>query len=150
MIPTAGELTAIVESVRTARNLAILLQCNFSFPLWKTKVFPVDQPEILVCSLLVIGTKLCLPFSPKQKPLLSMADDTNLTFDWEKWTQLKEGAGQEHRSLYSDAQFKHLSVEQVVSMENGELDSYLRYMSDLIHRESKLNLRAARSEANVV
>lgn len=146
---TVHELTAVVESVRTAKNLAVLLQCNFSFPLWKTKVFPIDQPEILVSSLLVIGTKLCLPFPPKQKPLLSLAEDTNLTFDWQKWTALKEGTGQEHRSLYADAQFKHLSVEQVVSMENGELDSYLRYMSDLIHRESRLNPRVSWAEANM-
>lgn len=98
----------------------------------------MDQPEILIPALLVVGTKLCFPLSPKQKPLLSQAEDLGLRFDWEKWISLKGDTGQEYKSLYADTQFKDVSVEQVVTMDNEQMDNYLRYMSHLIHTKSKL------------
>lgn len=115
------------------------MNCNFQVPLFKSRIFPIDQPEILIPALLVVGTKLCFPFPTKQGSLLSQADGLALRFNWQKWTSLKEGTGEEYKTLYADSQFRNTTAEQVVSMDDGQLDSYLGYMSHLVHSESKLD-----------
>lgn len=137
-----------VESIRTARSLASILGCTFHIPLFKSRVFPVDQPEMLVAALLVVGAKLCFPFSANQQPLVS--GTTDLNFNWEEWQSRNLDKGKEYVKLYSDSQFRDIKVEQVLSMNNEHLDDYLQYMSNLILDESKCKDFCSVSAADIL
>lgn len=110
------------------------MRLSLSFDYQKTRIFPIDQPEILIPALLVVGTKICFPFSSEQKSLLPAVKDLGLAFDWQKWIELKGNYAEQHKTLDADDQFREVSLEQV--MDHGQLDDFLRYMA------SQINLRS--------
>lgn len=119
----------IVEAVRGAMEVSRALGCDFQFPVAKTRVFPVDHPEILLIALLVIAAKLCFPFSTSNGKLGSTV------FDWNKWANSRLICESQPSANPSMSDY---SAEEIVSLSEDDLDQYFGEMAILNDIKSKL------------
>lgn len=132
-----AKLTRAVESVYTARSLSEILGCSFHFPMQKSRVFPLDHPEILLVGLLCVATKLCFPFNSSAKSLPHVSIARGLQFNWEVWRESFELAKDETKSSGKRHNFDNVTADQVASMPDDQLDGYFEHISSLVDKRSK-------------
>jgi hypothetical protein len=127
---------AIVEVIRAGRSLISALELTFQFPLEKTKIFPIDHPEILLLSVLIVVTKLCFPLTPKQSPLST--DDITVIprLDWPAWSRVVSQAPGRGQPSSSRPDLDSITPEQIVSMTDSELDEYFSRLTNLSDKTS--------------
>ncbi|KAI9901524.1 hypothetical protein N3K66_003341 [Trichothecium roseum] len=131
-----GKLLALpVEIFQTTRFLASNLEISFEYPIHKSRVYPMDHPEILLVSLLVVSAKLCFPFKE--------ADSESKGFRWSQWaSQARDSielTNANSRDLRPDG-LKDITADQVVSMNDTELNKYLGFVSSFTDNRSDSSL----------
>ena len=128
--------TATVEVIRAARSLIAALDLTFRFPLAKAKIFPIDHPEVLLISVLMVATKICFPLTFAQSPL----SEDNITsiprLDWQAWGQVISQAPGRDQPSSSKLDIDSITPEQVVSMTDSELDEYFSRVASLNDKKS--------------
>ncbi len=86
---SAGKVSTnceIVESIVVARKMFTVLQLPLQFPLHKSRIFPLDHPEIVLVALLIVATKLCFPFADDQDSLLKGVNGIS-RLSWSQWVE---------------------------------------------------------------
>ncbi|KAF4125286.1 hypothetical protein GMORB2_4126 [Geosmithia morbida] len=134
-----NEEEGVVESIEAARSLAEILRCSFQFPTSKSRIFPVDMPETLVASLMVVATKILFPFQQGTQTTQehSASIISPLRFDWDKWIQAIQKFQDEHdggQAAGPKPNFSNMTADSVVNMTTKELDDYLAHMSSFIDK----------------
>lgn len=123
-----------VEVVRAARSIMSILEISFQFPVTKSRIFPVDYPEILLISVLIVATKICFPWK-QVEPALS--EEPLPRLDWEQWQQVTSQTAGDDQGLASRPDLVNVTSEQVVAMTEPELDEYFGRMASLGDQTSK-------------
>jgi RNA polymerase I-specific transcription initiation factor RRN7 len=126
-----------VETVRVARSLSSILDCSFRFPVQKNRIFPIDHPEILLVSLFIVATKLCLPFQHRQSHLLVFNTTHTSKIDWKQWEKLLKESAEEPRNLPRLSDYEDIKVDRVVSMPDTDLEQYFSFISSLTDAKSE-------------
>lgn len=127
----AGADSSAVEAVVVANKIFRLLPgLSVSFPFGKSKVFPLDHPEIVPITLLMVGTKLCFSFDTS----ISAPAGTLMrvpTLNWSAWQEDMADVAQYHEELRLQSRFTTVHGEQVASMDEGELCAYFSQVAGL-------------------
>jgi RNA polymerase I-specific transcription initiation factor RRN7 len=136
LIQYGKHLALPIEVIRAGRSLISALELTFQFPLEKTKIFPIDHPEILLLSVLIVVTKLCFPLTPKQSPLST--DDITVIprLDWPAWSRVVSQAPGRGQPSSSRPDLDSITPEQIVSMTDSELDEYFSRLTNLSDKTS--------------
>ena len=128
----------VVETVRTAQALSAALECSLQFPTSKSRIFPIDHPEIILVSLIIVATKLLFPLQDNQLSSLDFGGvSAPLKIDWKTWAKIEEHSESSVSLSGSTSNFQDMSAEKVVAMTEEELDGYFSHISSLIDKKSK-------------
>ncbi|TKW58764.1 Ubiquitin-60S ribosomal protein L40 [Colletotrichum tanaceti] len=124
----ARELGLPVETIAIARRIPPIADLAFRFPLEKTRVRLIHQPEILLVAILVLATIHCFPF---EDSTCSARNENNILvprLDWEEWMSIMAPAFSPESSR-TTIDYTAVTASQIISMESGELDEYFAHLS---------------------
>ncbi|VUC35762.1 unnamed protein product [Clonostachys rosea] len=116
-------LSLPAEVIHGAKELSNALGCTFQYPIRKQRVFPIDHPEVLLISLLVVSAKLCFPFDGSR----TLVTD-GYSFDWQRWSQARPKQEQPNQEKHSMTEY---SAQEIVSLDDEELDRFFSQVASL-------------------
>ncbi|KAI6780439.1 uncharacterized protein J7T54_007288 [Emericellopsis cladophorae] len=136
LVQYGKQLALPLEVVRTARTLGNVLGAGFELPVTKSRTYPIDHPEILATALVVVAAKLWLPLENGQVPQLSLGSAHAGKFSWQRWSDLM-GDPESVLSSSAEQPYQDVTVEQVTSMDDAELDRYFAHVAGLVDDSSE-------------
>ncbi|KEY70876.1 hypothetical protein S7711_00722 [Stachybotrys chartarum IBT 7711] len=133
LVQTARLLTLPFESIIIARKLASILGYTFQVPIDKSRIFPLDHPEIMLVSLLIVATKLAYPLDGGESALHF---GHTFRFNWKTWIAAKQQFAEQQPQPQpgDDLKIDEITPEELVAMEDDELDQYFSRVSGLIDK----------------
>lgn len=135
-----ARLTIIsVEVILAARSIIAALDCTFRFPVKKQKIYPIDHPDILLVSTLLVATKVCFPLGSSM--LVEGWEAGMPRLDWQEWSASMSRRASNSEPSAPELDLKSVTAEQVVLMTESELDDYFRRISSLNDKQSALIIR---------
>lgn len=120
-----------------AKATAAVLKPRFQFQVNKTRLAPLDHPEIRLVALLVVATKLCFPLGDKQSPLRSLGGPRLPRFDWEVWKQGLSSPPGNGTSTRDEANFAAMTPAQVAQMSDHDFEAYSAQILSSVDKKSK-------------
>ncbi|KXH37832.1 forms a complex with the other RRN protein RRN6 and RRN11 [Colletotrichum simmondsii] len=135
------ELGLPIETVAIARRVPPIANLTFSFPLEKTRIRLINQPEILLVTILVLAAIHCFPLEDsKPAPL----DENNFIvpkLDWKEWKRIMTPALAPDEAT-SSVDYTDVTASQITSMNPKELDEYFAHLSLLTEAQTEETLLA--------
>ncbi|KAK1963629.1 hypothetical protein LY78DRAFT_705018 [Colletotrichum sublineola] len=122
------ELGLPVEMIAIARRIPPIANLTFDFPLDKTRIRLIHQPEVLLVAVLVLATIQCFPF---ENSTASYQDENGFLvprLNWEEWRTIMAPALSTD-SVQTRVDCIDVTASQILSMEPAELDSYFAHLS---------------------
>ncbi|KAF9881364.1 ubiquitin ribosomal fusion protein [Colletotrichum karsti] len=121
------ELGLPIETMSIARRIPLIVNLSYEFPLDKSRLRLIHQPEILLIAVLVLTTIHCFPFENSSQP----PEDENYfsvpNFSWEKWQLVMAPALAPEPAPAAD--YLNVTATQITSMGPRELDEYFAQLS---------------------
>ncbi|KAF4773467.1 forms a complex with the other RRN protein RRN6 and RRN11 [Colletotrichum scovillei] len=137
----ARELGLPIETVAIARRVPPIANLTFSFPLEKTRIRLINQPEILLVTILVLAAMHCFPLEDN-KP--APQDENNFIvpkLDWKEWKRIMTPALVPDEAT-STVDYTDVTASQITSMSPKELDEYFAHLSLLTEAQTEETLLA--------
>ncbi|KXH53792.1 forms a complex with the other RRN protein RRN6 and RRN11 [Colletotrichum salicis] len=137
----ARELGLPVETVAIARRVPPIANLAFSFPLEKTRLRLINQPEILLVTILVLAAMHCFPFEDN---IPAPQDENNFILpklDWKEWKGIMTPALATDEAI-STVDYTDVTASQITSMSPKELDEYFAHLSLLTEAQTEETLLA--------
>ncbi|OHE98770.1 forms a complex with the other RRN protein RRN6 and RRN11 [Colletotrichum orchidophilum] len=135
------ELGLPVETVAIARRVPPITNLNFSFPLERTRVRLINQPEVLLVTILVLATMHCFPF---EDSMPAPQDENNFIvpkLDWKEWKRIMKPALAADEAT-STVNYTDITASEITSMGPKELDEYFAHLSLLTEAQTEETLLA--------
>ena len=106
--------------------IAEILETPFSYPAKRgKKIRTMDNPEVLLVSLVVVSTKLLYSLDGVERLPISQEDPRRTKVDWQKWRGIiEEKPIEEHAYLAPGEEYK-VTAEEAAIMEETKLDDYM-------------------------
>ncbi|KAH0434293.1 RRN complex forming protein [Colletotrichum camelliae] len=129
------ELGLPVETISVARRIPLIVNLPYEFPLGKSRLRLVHQPEVLLVAVIVLTTIHCFPLeeskSPVQEGKLFLIPD----FKWDEWRVSMAPALAPEPNPTAD--YLGVTASQITSMGQAELDEYFAQLSMLTDAQSE-------------
>lgn len=120
--------------IRTTQSIIATLEMSFQFPVTKSRIFPVDHPEILLVSALVVATKICFLWT---EVTFFVASDELPRLDWQQWEEATAQMSWVGAKQPSRPDLISITPDQVATMTESELDEYFGRMASLSDGKSR-------------
>ena len=128
------ELALPAEVYLQVRQLASLLDLDFSFDLTKQRSSGLDDPDITLVSCIILTTKILYPFDDVKRYPISRNDPTCLKMDWARWqTAMKESPIDRLERRDMD----RLGPEDAWAMDENKLDDYMNWFQKTSLRDTE-------------
>lgn len=114
------------------------MEMSFEFPVTKSKIFPIDHPEILLVSTLIVASKICFPWTQTSPPL---STEPLPRLDWQQWQQSTPQIAEGGPKPLSRHDLISITSDQVVTMTELELDEYFSRVASLSDNRSMYTRR---------
>ncbi|KAI0198946.1 hypothetical protein F4808DRAFT_472072 [Astrocystis sublimbata] len=127
MIRLITDLVLPIETYTTAKCIIELLSLEFSYPTSGRKIRTIENPEILLASLVVVSAKLLYSLDDVERPPISEHDPRATRVDWEEWQKVikgKKNSASELKHLVRGEEYK-VTADEVLGMEKLKLDDYM-------------------------
>ncbi|KAF4926759.1 Ubiquitin-60S ribosomal protein L40 [Colletotrichum viniferum] len=129
------ELGLPIETLSVARRIPLIVNLPYEFPLGKSRLRLIHQPEILLVAVIVLTTIHCFPLeeskSPVQEGKLFLIPD----FKWDEWrTSMAPALAPE---TVATADYLGVKASHITSMAQAELDEYFAQLSMLTDAQSE-------------
>ncbi|KAE9571049.1 hypothetical protein CGMCC3_g12934 [Colletotrichum fructicola] len=129
------ELGLPIETISVARRIPLIVNLPYEFPLGKSRLRLIHQPEILLVAVIVLTTIHCFPLeeskSPVQEGKLFLIPD----FKWDEWrTSMAPALAPE---TVPTADYLGVTASHITSMAQAELDEYFTQLSMLTDAQSE-------------
>ncbi|KAF4825234.1 Ubiquitin-60S ribosomal protein L40 [Colletotrichum tropicale] len=129
------ELGLPIETISVARRIPLIVNLPYEFPLGKSRLRLIHQPEILLVAVIVLTTIHCFPLeeskSPVQKGKLFLIPD----FKWDEWRASMASALAPETVPTAD--YLGVTASHITSMGQTELDEYFTQLSMLTDAQSE-------------
>ncbi|OLN95591.1 RNA polymerase I-specific transcription initiation factor rrn7 [Colletotrichum chlorophyti] len=135
------ELGLPIETISIVRRIPPIANLAYEFPLEKTRIKLIHQPEILLVATLVLATIHCYPFEDSEHPPQDENAFQTPKLDWAEWQKIMAPA-LVHESMASTNDYTNLTATQITSMSPSELDDYFTHLSLLTEAQSEDTLLA--------
>ncbi|KAF5503267.1 Ubiquitin-60S ribosomal protein L40 [Colletotrichum fructicola] len=135
------ELGLPIETISVARRIPLIVNLPYEFPLGKSRLRLIHQPEILLVAVIVLTTIHCFPLeeskSPVQEGKLFLIPD----FKWDEWrTSMAPALAPE---TVPTADYLGVTASHITSMAQAELDEYFTQLSMLTDAQSEDSVLAS-------
>ncbi|KAK0379224.1 RRN complex forming protein [Colletotrichum limetticola] len=137
----ARELGLPIETVAIARRVPPIANLTFSFPLEKTRIRLINQPEVLLVTILVLAAMHCFPLEDNMP---APQDENNFIvpkLDWKEWKRIMTPALAPDEAT-STVDYTGVTASQITSMSPKELDEYFTHLSLLTEAHTEESLLA--------
>ncbi|KAI1083624.1 hypothetical protein F5B20DRAFT_595573 [Whalleya microplaca] len=125
------ELTLPVEVYLTVNCIAEILGTDYSYPTGGRRIRKVDNPEVLLITLVIVATKLLYPLDGVERPPRSHQDPRTATVDWTRWQKaMKQKTASELPNLRPGEEYK-VSSEDVLTMDKTKLDDFMDWFEKM-------------------
>ncbi|OTB00061.1 hypothetical protein M426DRAFT_324563 [Hypoxylon sp. CI-4A] len=126
------ELTLPIEVYLTVKCLAEILDRDYSYPTGGKRIRTMDNPEVLLISLVVVSAKLLYPLDGVERPPRTHQDPRIMKFDWVKWQGVTsdESAPATTTGLPRGEEYK-VTPEDVLTMDKEKLDDYMDWFEKM-------------------
>ncbi|KAF4807040.1 Ubiquitin-60S ribosomal protein L40 [Colletotrichum siamense] len=129
------ELGLPIETISVARRIPLIVNLPYEFPLGKSRLRLIHQPEILLVAVIVLTTIHCFPLeeskSPVQEGKLFLIPD----FKWDEWRASMAPALAPETVPTAD--YLGVTASHITSMGQTELDEYFTQLSMLTDAQSE-------------
>ncbi|KAI1638658.1 hypothetical protein F4809DRAFT_239794 [Biscogniauxia mediterranea] len=128
------ELTLPVETYLAAKCIAEILETDYSYPVGSKRVRMMDNPEVLLVTLVVVSAKLLYSPDGVERLPRNHQDPRKIKIDWVKWQEVmrrEEGEeGQRGSHLIRGEEYK-VTPNDVLSMDETKLDDFMDWFEKM-------------------
>ncbi|KAI1498637.1 hypothetical protein F5X99DRAFT_431525 [Biscogniauxia marginata] len=129
------ELTLPVETYLAAKCIAEIIKTDYSYPVGGKRIRTMDNPEVLLATLVVVSAKLLYSLDGVERLPRSRQDMRSTKIDWEKWQEstrdnpAEEGDG-EGSHLTRGEEYK-VTPNDVLRMDETKLDDFMDWFEKM-------------------
>ncbi|KAI0828442.1 hypothetical protein F5Y06DRAFT_283211 [Hypoxylon sp. FL0890] len=124
------DLTLPVEVYLAVKCITDILKADYTYPTGGKRIRTMDNPEVLLISLVVVSAKLLYPLDGIERPPRSHEDPRSLRVDWAKWRQAMQDDTIETSSLQRGEEYK-VTPEDVLTMDKVKLDDFMDWFEKM-------------------
>ncbi|KAI0899959.1 hypothetical protein F4806DRAFT_454544 [Annulohypoxylon nitens] len=115
----------------TVKCMTEILKANYSYPTGGKIIRTIDNPEVLLISLVVVSTKLLYPLDGIERPPRDHGDPRSLKMDWTKWLEVMQDDITETSSSLRRGEEHKVGPEDVLSMDKTKLDDFMDWFEKM-------------------
>ncbi|KAI0459575.1 hypothetical protein F5B21DRAFT_455322 [Xylaria acuta] len=125
------DLVLPIEVYVTAKCIAEILKAEFSYSIGGKKIRTMDNPEVLLASLVVVSTKLLFSLDNVERPPISQQDPRRTKVDWKQWQRIiTEKPASACAHLTRGEEYK-VTTDDTLSMDKIKLDDYMDWFEKM-------------------
>ncbi|KAI2624302.1 hypothetical protein GGR54DRAFT_595887 [Hypoxylon sp. NC1633] len=125
------DLILPIEIYMAVKCIAEILKTSYSYPTGGKRIRTMDNPEVLLISLIVVSAKLLYPLDGIERPPRTEADLRVVKFDWEKWREvMQDDTNETSCNLVRGEEYK-VTPEDVLNMDKVKLDDYMDWFEKI-------------------
>ncbi|KAI0970559.1 hypothetical protein F4678DRAFT_113099 [Xylaria arbuscula] len=125
MLRFITDLVLPMDVYITAKYLGEILKVGFSYPTGGKKLRTMDNPEILLISLIVVSTKLLYPLDGVERLPINEHDPRQTKVDWKKWQKITAETPMGERANLKPGEEYKVTADDVLTMDKEKLDDYM-------------------------
>lgn len=126
------------------------MQFPLQFAVNKTKMFPLDHPEIVPVALIIVATKLCFPFVDDHPASLGQGLNDGARLNWEQWIDGIANPIRDQKQSEKRLNYDEMTPDRIVSMTDEELDAYFAHVASLVDKTSPNPKSSSMPELTVI
>ncbi|KAJ8122307.1 hypothetical protein O1611_g9873 [Lasiodiplodia mahajangana] len=131
MIHFITNLVLPIDVYITAKCIGELLEAHFSYYSGSKRARTIDNPEVLLASLVVVSTKLLYSLDNVERPPISQQDPRRTTVGWKEWQKIIIGEpAEEATNLARGEEFK-VTADDALNMDKHKLDDYMDWFEKM-------------------
>ncbi|OTA97262.1 hypothetical protein M434DRAFT_65820 [Hypoxylon sp. CO27-5] len=124
------ELALPIETYLTIKCISEILKADYSYPTGGKRIRTMDNPEVLLISLVVVAVKLLYSLDGVVQPPQSHGDPRSLKIDWTRWQQVIQDDTAETTGLRRGEEYK-VTPEDVLMMDKEKLDDFMGWFEKM-------------------
>ncbi|KAI1412199.1 hypothetical protein F5Y13DRAFT_163866 [Hypoxylon sp. FL1857] len=125
------DLTLPIEVYLTVKCIAEILQVDYSYPTGGKRIRTMDNPEVILISLVIVSVKLLYSLDGTERPPRSHEDPRSLQIDWTRWQQaMRDDMSKEASALLRGEEYK-VTPEGVLTMDKTKLDDFMDWFEKM-------------------
>ncbi|KAI0431669.1 hypothetical protein F5Y09DRAFT_186085 [Xylaria sp. FL1042] len=125
------DLVLPIDVYITAKFIGEILKTDFSYSTGGKRIRTMDNPEVLLVSLVVVSTKLLYSLDGVERLPISPQDPRRTKVDWEKWQEITaEKPVEERANLVRGEEYK-VTAEDALTIEKTKLDDYMDWFEKM-------------------
>ncbi|KAI2473105.1 hypothetical protein F4781DRAFT_262467 [Annulohypoxylon bovei var. microspora] len=125
------ELTLPVEVYIAVKCITEIVKTDYSYATGGKRIQAMDNPEILLISLVVVSAKLLYPLDGIERPPRSNEDPRSLKMDWAKWQEVMQDDMAETSSNLRRGEEYKVTSENVLTMDKTKLDDFMDWFEKM-------------------
>ncbi|KAI1107043.1 hypothetical protein F4804DRAFT_258391 [Jackrogersella minutella] len=125
------DLTLPVEVYLVVKCITEILGTDYSWPVGGKRIRTMDNPEVLLISLVVVSAKLLYPLDGIERPPRSHEDPRGLKIDWSKWQETMQSNPADTSSALRRGEEYQVTPEDALTMDKTKLDDFMDWFEKM-------------------
>jgi RNA polymerase I-specific transcription initiation factor RRN7 len=122
--------TVLVDIYLAAKYIGEILNTEFSYRSGDQRIRAMDNPEVLLASLVVVSTKLFYSLDGVERQPISSQDPRRTSIDWSEWQNIIKSKPLEHANLARGEEYK-VTTDDVLNMSKAKVDDYIDWFEKM-------------------
>jgi RNA polymerase I-specific transcription initiation factor RRN7 len=115
----------------TAKCIGEILKTEYSYPVGGKQIRTMDNPEILLTSLVVVSTKLLYSLDGVDRPPISDQDPRRTKVNWEEWQEITADKPTDERTHLRRGEEYKVTADDTLSLDKTKLDDYMDWFETM-------------------
>ncbi|KAI0859776.1 hypothetical protein F4860DRAFT_481488 [Xylaria cubensis] len=125
------DLVLPIQVYTTIKCIIEILKTDFSYSIGGKRIRTIDNPEILLASLVVVSTKLLFSLDNVERPPLSKQDLRQTKVDWKEWQKIITERPAPARAHLTRGEEYKVTADDTLSMDKTKLDDYMDWFEKM-------------------
>ncbi|KAI0441774.1 hypothetical protein F4803DRAFT_551793 [Xylaria telfairii] len=125
------DLVLPVDIYITIKCIAEIIKTEFSYSSGGKKTRTMDNPEVLLVSLVVVSTKLLFSLDNVERPPISQQDPRRTKVDWKEWQKIITEKPASTRTHLRRGEEHKVTADDTLGMDKTKLDDYMDWFEKM-------------------
>ncbi|KAI1127186.1 hypothetical protein F5Y10DRAFT_243345 [Nemania abortiva] len=131
MIRLITDLVLPIDIYITAKFIGELLKTQFSYSTGGKRIRTIDNPEVLLASLVVVSAKLLYSLDNLERPPISQHDPRRTKVNWKEWKKIITGKSAEECANLARGEEYKVTADDALNMDKQKLDDYMDWFEKM-------------------